>query len=121
MDVISDKTNVRNFAMGKLEAGSTQRKVAQELGYDISTIRRWWAKYKYGESLRHRQGTGAPKKLKKIAKIMITKSLEKRHQSIRRLSKRLKTKGVSVSKNIVHWYLTNELKRRPFKDKNNPK
>ena len=92
MDVISDKTNVRNFAMGKLEAGSTQRKVAQELGYDISTIRRWWAKYKYGESLRHRQGTGAPKKLKKIAKIMITKSLQKRHQSIRRLSKRLKTR-----------------------------
>ena len=47
---------------GKLEVGSTQRKVAQELGYDISTIRRWWAKYKNGESLK---GAGPPKKLTK--------------------------------------------------------
>ena len=109
-----------HHAMGKLEAGSTQRKVAQKLGYDISTVRRWWAKYKNGESLRHHVGAG-PEKAHKIAKIAITQSLEKRHQSICRLSKRLKTKCVSVSKNTVHLYLTNELKSTPFKRQKQPR
>ena len=61
MDVISDKTSARNFAMGKFEAGSVQRNIAQELGYDISTIRRWWEKYKNGETLGHRKGAGLRK------------------------------------------------------------
>ena len=33
---------------------STQKKVALDLGFNISTIQRWWVKFKSGETLQHR-------------------------------------------------------------------
>ena len=38
MDFSSDINHIRSFAMGILEAGSIQRKVALDLGFDISTM-----------------------------------------------------------------------------------
>ena len=49
IDLSSDINDIRSFVMGMLEAGSTQRKVALNLDFDVSTIRRWWAKYQRGE------------------------------------------------------------------------
>ena len=115
MDVYSDRNQIRMLAMGMLDAGSTQKKVALDLGFNISTIRRWWVKFKSGETLQHRKGAGRPKCLSRISKIIITKSLNKRHHSVRRLSKRLKSKGISVSKNTIYRYLRNEKCVKPFK------
>ena len=42
MDVIENKLQVRNRAIGMLLAGSTQKSVANILGKDIGTVRRWW-------------------------------------------------------------------------------
>ena len=46
MDVNEDKLQVRNRAIGMLLAGSTQKYVANKLGKDIRTVRRWLARYK---------------------------------------------------------------------------
>ena len=89
----------------KLSEGISQKSVAQMFGKDIRTIRRWWAKHKRNESLRHKTGAGPPKKLNRISKIVIAKSLEKRYQSTRTLAIKLTRMGNSVSKNTVHRYL----------------
>ena len=51
MDVYSDRNQIRMLVMDMLDAGSTQKKVALDLGFNIFTIRRWWVKFKSGETL----------------------------------------------------------------------
>ena len=105
MDDQSMKFDIRNRALMKLSEGISQKSEAQMFGKDIITIRRYWAKYKRNESLRHKTGAGLPKKLNRISKIVIANSLEKRYQSTRTLAIKLTRMGNSVSKNTVHRYL----------------
>ena len=70
MDVSSDMNHIRSFAMGMLEAGSTQRKVALDLGFDISTILRWWPKYQRGVTLQHRKVLDGQKSSQELPKLL---------------------------------------------------
>ena len=83
MDVRNTTLEVRNRAVGMLEGGITQINVAKEVGKSIRTIKRWWLKQKSGGNLEHRPGAGRPKKLSRVSKIVIAKSLGKRRQSTR--------------------------------------
>ena len=57
----------------------------------------------------------------KIAKIVISRSLNKKHQSIRKLSRRLKAKGISVSHKTVQRYLRDNIKATSYKRPLQPK
>ena len=70
---------VRTHAIGMLEGGLTQKSVAYKLGKRIRTIKRWWKKYNNDESLDHKPGASRPLKLKPVTKMIIAKSLRKRH------------------------------------------
>ena len=105
----------RHIAIGMLLGGKTQRNVAIELGADIRTIRRWWASYTLGKSLKNLPGRGRKDSIPRVAKIVISKSVSKRQQSTRKLSKRLKVKGISISHMSVHRYLTNVIGAKSFK------
>ena len=92
-----------------LIAGSTQIYVAKKLEKDIRTIRRWWARYNSSKDFEHRKGAGMPKKLQRQSKIVIPKSLGKRHKSTRFLATQITRKCPPVSKDTVNHYLTKEL------------
>ena len=63
------------------------------------------------KSLPHRRGAGRQKKLSRVSKIVIAKSLCKRHKSTRSMAKKLTSMGNAVSKDTVHRYLTKDLNR----------
>ena len=77
MDAKSNPSEIRNRAVGILLAGITQKKVSNDVGVSIRTIKRWRLKYRKGESLEHRPGARPPKKLSRTSKITIAKSLGK--------------------------------------------
>lgn len=59
-------------------------------------------------------------KLNRISKIVIAKSLEKRHKSTRKLALKLNRMGNPVSKNTVHRYLKHGLGVTAYKRTNPP-
>ena len=89
MDVNENKLQVRNRAIGMLLAGYTQKYVANKLCKDIRTVRRWWARYNCSKDLQHTKGAGRPKRLIRRSKIIIAKSLGKRHKSTRFIAKEI--------------------------------
>ena len=121
MNVKIRPSDVRNRAVGMLQAGITQVNVATEFGKSIRTIKRWWLKQKRGESLEHRQGAGRPKSLCRASKIAIAKSLGKRRQSTRSLARRITASGNPVSKDTIHRHLTSVVKANPYKRAKQPK
>ena len=119
--MVKESTSVaRSKAVGMVLGGMTQRRVSEILGVNIRTIRRWLTR-KAGNSLENKPGRGRKSKIAKIAKIVISKSILKKHQSTRRLAKRLRSKGFSVSHVTVHSYLRNKLCVKPFKPQKQPK
>ena len=84
---------VRYQAIGMLQSGKTQKEVAKRFGKGIRTIRRWWCRYLQGNRPEHHSGAGRPRKINMANKMVLVKSLRKRHQSARRLSKRLNAMG----------------------------
>ena len=121
MDVDEGKLQVRNRAIGMLLAGSTQISVAKKLEQDIRTVRRWWARYNCSKDLQHRRRAGRPKNLNRRSKIIIAKSLGKRHKSTRFIATQLTRTCAPVSKDTVHRYLTKELRVRPYKRPKQPR
>ena len=101
--------------------GMTQRCASEKLGVNICTIRQWLARHKTGGSLENKHGRGRKSKLTKVAKIVIAKSISKKHQSTRKLAKRLRSKGFAVSHTTVRNYLRGTLKVIPFKPQKQPK
>ena len=114
-------TEVRTRAIGMLEGGLTQKEVASRIGKDIRTIKRWWKRFTSNQSLDHKPCAGRPSLLNPVAKMIIGKSLGKRHQSTRRLSAKLKSKGYSISKSTVHTYLSKSLGVKAIKRPQQPK
>ena len=55
------------------------------------------------------------------AKLVITKSTKKRHQSTRSISRKLKSKGYSIPYSTVYRYLRNTLNTKPYKRQRQPK
>ena len=57
--------------------GMVQKDAAKSLEKPLRTIQRWWARYRRGQGLGHKGGTGRPKTVTRGAKIVISKSLGK--------------------------------------------
>ena len=114
-------SDIRYRAIDLLEAGTNQKEVARRFGKGVRTIIRWWFRFKQNYSLTHRKGAGRPKKMNMAAKMVIVKSLGKRHHSTRKLSTKLKLKGYQISKSTVHNYLRNQLAVKAFKRPKKPK
>jgi transposase len=115
------RLELRCRAIGMLEAGSTQVKVAESLGVSLASVKRWWKRNSVGESLEDRSRSGRPSAISRVAKIVIAKSVGKRRQSTRKLASRLTQKGYPVSRESVRRYLKKDLglksisrPRKPF-------
>ena len=96
---------VRERAIGMIEAGSTQKTVANTLGVTIRTVRNWCTWHRAGYLLDDKPRSGRPTKLSRVPKIIIRKSIGKRYNSTRNLTKYISSRTVSVSKDTIHRYL----------------
>ncbi|KAI6661742.1 Transposase-like [Oopsacas minuta] len=121
MDVRDHGILLRSRAMGMLDAGLTQKKVAQDLNVSISSVKRWSSLYKKGSSLVTKPRSGRPPILKRADKIVISKSLGKCRQSTRKLAQRLKNRGNPVSHMCVYRHLTESVGVRSFKRQEIPR
>ena len=119
MNPSSNLVRVRAIAM--LEAGITQKDVARRLGKTIKTVNNWWRRNKCGESLVDKPRSGRPSSLTRVAKIVISKSVGKRHQSTRKLARRLTARGHKTSKTAIHRYLREKLGLKSYKRPRNPR
>ena len=98
----------RNKAVGMLLAGASQQAVAQMFSVTVQTVQRWWRRSKTCDSLQDKKRSGRPKKLSRVSKIVLAKSLTKKRQSTRKLAARLSAKGHACSKDVRR-YLVGEL------------
>ena len=117
----SSQNLFRAKAIGMLEAGVTQKQVSQALGKTTRTISNWWRRNKLDQSLSDKPRSGRPLSLTRTAKIVISKSVGKRHQSTRKLAKRLTVRGHPTSKSAVHRYLRENLGLKSYKRPHQPK
>ena len=62
------KPPIRNRAVGIVEGGKTQVQVGRELGIDVATIGRWFARDCSGATLGRRTGRGQKSALSRVAK-----------------------------------------------------
>ena len=102
-------SEVRGRAVGMIEAGMRQKNVAKSLGISLRTVEYWWQTYKKTGSIQKQKRSGRPKILGRLEKIIISKSLGKKRQSCRKLSKRMKSRGLEGSKSTINLYLRKEL------------
>ena len=77
---------VRGRAVGMLEAGMSRKEVANSVGVSVRTIQRWWKQYASTGALLKRKSTERPPVLERIQKIVISKSVGKKRQSVRKLA-----------------------------------
>ena len=115
MNVPDFGNGVRSQAIGMIAGGLMQKEVALRLEVRERSVRRWWHNHKTGASMETKPRSGRPKKLNRIAKVMINKSLGKQRQSTRKISQRLKNKGYNVSKSTVHRHLSENPGAHPYK------
>jgi transposase len=113
--------STRNRAIGQLEAGKRQVEVASDLGISVRTIRRWWHRHASGDTLENKCGRGRKKKLSRVAKITIAKSLTKKGQSVRKLAARLTANGHPISHETVRKHMRETLKAMPYRPQMQPK
>ena len=102
-------------------AGLTTRKVSENLGVSQSAVVKWMKKNRQGLSLKDKPKSGRPKRLDKVSKIVLAKSLTKKRQSTRKLATRLTAAGHQVSKATVHRYLVRDLGCKAFVQRKVPK
>lgn len=112
---------VRAQAIALRRAGKTCREVAQDLGRSIRWVKKWWQRYQSCDSLEDMPRAGRPSVLSPRAKDLIRKAKGKRHQSCRRLSRRLKNLGEEVSKSTIHRFLTEKLGLRAYRRQRIPR
>uniref|UniRef100_A0A0K2UNC7 Uncharacterized protein n=1 Tax=Lepeophtheirus salmonis TaxID=72036 RepID=A0A0K2UNC7_LEPSM len=103
----------RPKAVGMIEGGSSQRDIPKWLQIPLRTIDNWCKKRKDGQTLANQKGRGRKKKISKVLKLVISKSLTKKRQSTRKLAARLTSKGYPLSKSSVHNYLRHSLNALP--------
>ena len=96
MNVRDHGAELRMQAIGMLNAGMTHKE-------------------KFGESQKTKSRSGRYSTVKKVAKIMISKSLGKRGKSTRKLARIVSDRGYPISHSTVYRYLRNSLVVRSFK------
>ncbi|KAI6655733.1 hypothetical protein LOD99_1875 [Oopsacas minuta] len=121
MDVYDHGILLRSRAIGMLDGGFTQKKVAQDLNVSISSVKRWSSLYKKGSSLVTKPRSGRPPILKRTDNTVISKSLGKCRQSSRKLAQKLKNRGNAVAHMCVHRHLTESVGVRSFKRQEIPR
>ena len=118
------KTNyslgIKHKAIGMIENGIPLVQVSKTLGMTVQTLRLWKRKVKNGESLEEKPRSGRPSAMTRVGKIIVSKSLNKRGQSTRKLAAKLTRSGNPVSKSTVHLYLRRSLGVRPYKPRRIP-
>ena len=107
-------SDVRGRAIGMLEAGMKQKKVAEDLRIGLRTLQYWWSAFKKTGSVLKQKRSGRPKILGRVEKIVIGKSIGKTRQSCRKLSKRMNAKELKGSKDTINRYLRKDLGVRPY-------
>ena len=113
--------STRHRAVGMVSGGMTQAAVAKELGVSVRSIQTWMARNRRKESLENRTGRGRKTVLTRVSKIVLAKCVQKRHQSTRKLARKLTSKGYPASKTTVHNYMTKCLHLKPLKPRCQPK
>ena len=100
--------------MGMIEAGMKMTRVAVAGGVSLRSLEYWWSAYKRTGSVSKKKRTGRPKILGRVEKMIISKSLGKKCQSRRKLSKRMKAKNPQGSKDTANHFLLKDLGMKPF-------
>ena len=111
----------RSKAVGMVHGGMSQKSVCQQLDISRSQLHVWLKRDKLGLGLQTMPGRGRKSALHPVAKRVIKMAAEKRHQSTRKLARRLTKAGYKTSHMMVHRHLRNNLGMRPFKLKRTPK
>ena len=105
---------VRARAVDMLEAGKTQKEVANIMEVSVRSVRNWWSKHKSCDSLADKKRSGRPKVLGRVERIILSKSVGKRKQSVRKLAKRMSARGYQGSKSTIQHHLKGTLGLRPY-------
>lgn len=103
-----------------IDAGKSAHEVARIFKVHKRTIFKWMAKKRQHGSLKNKVGRGLKSKISRVTKIVIAKSLGKRHFSTRKLASKLTRSGHSVSHTTVHNYLRKKSRRPCLQTQKNP-
>ena len=77
MNVPDHGISVRSRAIGMIEGGLPQKKVALRLEVEERSVRRWWHNHRTGTSMETKPRSGRPKRLIRLPKLIINKSMGK--------------------------------------------
>jgi hypothetical protein len=81
---MTGKAEARTQAWGMLQAGSTQAYVAEALKIILSTVKGWWKKRLSQKTRVDEKRSGRTSILRKVQKMVISKSLHKRGWNTRK-------------------------------------
>ena len=112
---------MRSKAIGMVEAGIPKKEVAKRLGVGYRSVRRWSLSNNLGISLETKKRSGRPPILDRVSKIVIAKSLGKRRQSTRKIAKKLRGKGYTISPTTVYRHLTCNIGAKSYKRPKRPR
>ncbi|KAI6646064.1 hypothetical protein LOD99_9512 [Oopsacas minuta] len=121
MNVGDHRVELRSKAIGMLEGGITQKEITTRLNVGVRSVRRWWSQHKCGETMETKPRSEWPQILKRLSRIVIKKSLWKKRQSTRKLSRRLSIRGNPISHMTIQRHLGQRIDARPYKRPKWPK
>ena len=108
-------TSFRGKAVGMVHGRMRPKMVCRQLSISRSHLYLWLKREKLGQGLASQPGRGRKSTLHPVVKRVIKMATGKRHQSTRKLSRRLTNAGYKVSPATVHRYLRENLGMRPLK------
>ena len=98
----------RSQAYILIKQGYSVRETAQLIGKSRFFVQKWSKRGENG-TFERKKGNGRPSKISSKILTTLEKSKYKRHQSTRKLSRKLKHSGLAVFKSTVHNYLKKEV------------
>ena len=111
----------RNRAVGMVFAGQSLKSACSQLNISRTQLCNWVKRARAGDNLLNKPGCGRKPSLHPVAKRVIAMAATKRHQSTRKLAKRLTAAGYRTSKSSVHRYFRKNLGLHAFKTAENAK
>ena len=111
----------RGRAVRMVRGGMRPTNVSKQLSISRTQLYLWLKRDKLGQGLASQPGRGRKSTVHPVAKRVIKMATGKRHQSTRKLSRRLTKAGYKVSHTTVHRYLRENLGMKPLKLRKSPK
>ena len=99
-----------------IKQGYSVRDTVQLIGNQVFFVKKWSIRDENG-TFERKKGGGIPSKISSKILTTLEKSKYKRHQSKRKLSRKLKHSGLTVCKSSVHNYLKKNLGIKAYKRK----